>query len=105
MGEGDEATFVIDEVIEKAEEDFAKDDFRSASAGWEAAYNSEDLVDDPDLKKDLAWNIGLAEALQNNVERSQWYFAASEYGRDYFQERGVDAVYVQIMLGGQEGTD
>lgn len=101
MGSDDESPVAIDEIIEQADDAFEKGEFGSASAGWETAFNAEEIQGDPELKKDLAWNIGLSEALQNNVERSQWYFTASGYGREHFQARGIDEVYTQIMLAGQ----
>jgi hypothetical protein len=98
----DEATLDVDDIIEKADEDFQSGDYASASAGWETAFGSAEAESDPRLKRDLAWNIGLSEAVQNHVQRSQWYFAASGYERDHFQQMGLDEVYVQIMLAGED---
>lgn len=87
----------VDELIERADEAFAADDFAGASAGWEQAYQTDEVQGDPELSRDVAWNIGLAEALQQNVERSRWYFSASQYDRSYFESRGVEAVYDVVM--------
>lgn len=90
----------VDELIEAADESFASGDYRAASAGWEAAFATEEVSGDAELRRDVAWNIGLSEAIQNNVERSKWYFQASGYGRERFTELGLDEVYVQIVQGG-----
>lgn len=87
----------VDTIIESADKAFAVGDYRTASAGWETAFASEEAQDDPELKNDLAWNIGLAEAAQGNLDRSKWYLEASGYGRDHFVQTGVPEVYDAVF--------
>lgn len=93
----EQGTADVDKIIEEADKAFASGDYRAASAGWDVAFASEEATEDPELKNDLAWNIGLAEAAQGNLDRSKWYLEASGYSRDHFQEMGVPEVYDAVF--------
>lgn len=84
--------------LKNAYEAFQSDDYATASQLFYEVYESPEAADDDALKREMAWNLGLACALQDDLDSSRGWFRASGYGPEKFEEQQLGAFYRQVVL-------
>ncbi len=86
------------EDLTSAYEAFAAEDWATASALFYKVYGSPEVAEDDAVKREVAWNLGLCCALQDELEASRGWFQASGYGAEKFEEQQLGEFYRQIVL-------
>jgi hypothetical protein len=90
-----------EEDLEKAYQAFEGNDFTTAGRLFYEVFQSPEAGSDSELKQEMAWNLGLTCALQDDLNGSREWFLASGYGPEKFAEEQLDDFYQQVILGGQ----
>ncbi|HEV2345760.1 MAG TPA: hypothetical protein VGS97_16795 [Actinocrinis sp.] len=87
-----------EEDLKSAYEAFKGDDYATASQLFYKVYQSPEVAEDEALRRETAWNLGLACALQDDLEASRGWFQASGYGPEKFEEQQLGEFYRQVVL-------
>jgi hypothetical protein len=80
---------------------FESADYASAASFFYSVFQSPEAAENDTLKKDMAWNLGLAYVLQEDVNGSIGWFRASGYGPEKFAEHGLGEFYQQVIISAQ----
>jgi hypothetical protein len=87
-----------EEELKRAYEAFSSDDYATASQLFYKVYESPEAADDDALKREIAWNLGLSCALQDELDTSRGWFQASGYGPEKFEEQQLGEFYRTVVL-------